>query len=286
MSDHTGHRARLRTQLAQQGMDCLNDEQLLALILFHVFPRGDTAPIARRLIGRFQTIAHVVDANMEELCSVEGVGPQAAYALRLIPQLERRLAISRASTKHFLPSVSACGKMLMPYFKGEQEEAVYLLLLDAKYMYLDCKLLHRGSVHASAVTLPKVLRTALNGCASSVVIAHNHPGGLALPSFPDYESTRRFYYALASVGVELYDHIVVADNDFVSMRDDGFIAQLAEETDAMEQTIELREREDRKRLRKKLADSLLRAEAEKKARLAAQAAGQAEQTGPVPEEAN
>ena len=100
---------------------------------------------------------------------------------------------------------------------------MYLLCLDAKCKALDCVQVHRGGVNVAAITARKIVKAALDVGATSVVLAHNHPSGLALPSQEDRHTTLLLKSALESVGVVLADHIIVADNDFVSMRDDGIL---------------------------------------------------------------
>ena len=110
----------------------------------------------------------------------------------------------------------------MPYFFGERDEVVYLLCLDAKCKVLDCRMLFRGGVNSAGVSVRKIVETALACNATSVVLAHNHTSGIALPSKEDEATTRQIRTALDAVGILLADHIIVADDDFVSMADSGF----------------------------------------------------------------
>ena len=111
----------------------------------------------------------------------------------------------------------------MPYFHGAQEEQVYLLCLDAKCKALDCILIQSGDVNAAGISVRKVVKAALAANATSVVLAHNHPSGVALPSEEDRRVTRIVKSALDAVDVLLVDHIIVADDDFVSLADDGVL---------------------------------------------------------------
>ena len=109
----------------------------------------------------------------------------------------------------------------MPLFYGRRNEMVYLLCLDAKCKVLSCKLLGEGSVNSAGVPVRRIVETALAANATSVVLAHNHPSGLAVPSDADVLTTRRVAMALDAVEIELLDHIVVADDDYVSMAQSG-----------------------------------------------------------------
>ena len=131
--------------------------------------------------------------------------------------------IDRSGKANILNSTSKCGQYLVPFFHGEQEEVVYLLCLDAKCKALCCVPVHRGSITVASISVRKIVQTALNQNAASVVLAHNHPSGYALPSQEDLDTTRTLQTALQSVGIVLADHIIVADDDYVSLADDGYL---------------------------------------------------------------
>lgn len=113
--------------------------------------------------------------------------------------------------------------ILTPFFYGAVEEQVYLLCLDAKCKALDCILVQSGDVNSAGISVRKVVKAALDANATSVVLAHNHPSGVALPSEEDKRVTQVIRDALDAVDVLLADHIIVADGDFVSLADDGIL---------------------------------------------------------------
>ena len=223
MSIHEGHRERMRKQLKTSGMDSLSDVQVLEMLLYYAAPRGDTNPAAHALLKRFGTLDGVFSAPETELRKIDGVGEVAAQLLLLVPQVARRCLMSRSTQIQVLDTTSKCGQYLLPFFHGEREEVVYLLCLDAKCKALDCVLIHRGGVNVASIAARKVVKAVLDSNATSVVLAHNHPSGLALPSQEDKQTTMVLKAALDAVGVVLADHIIVADDDFVSMRDDGIL---------------------------------------------------------------
>ena len=106
---------------------------------------------------------------------------------------------------------------------GEDAFRAYLLALDAAGRLLTCTCLSEGSVNSANVPMRKLMRAALSANASGVVLAHNHPAGIALPSHEDVELTRRLQQALDVVDILLLDHLVIADDDFVSLRDSGYL---------------------------------------------------------------
>lgn len=223
MSVHEGHRERMRRQMKTSGMDSLSDVQVLEVALYYAIARRDTNEIAHTLLRRFGSLSGVLEAPRAELLRIDGVGESAADLLLLFIQMERRHLMDRAGRQTILDTTYKCAQYLMPRFIGEQEEVVYLLCLDAKCKALDCSLIHRGAVNMTAISVRKIVKAALDHNATSVVVAHNHPSGLALPSREDRATTLALKAALDAVDVVLVDHVIVADEDFVSLADDGLL---------------------------------------------------------------
>ncbi|MBP3314007.1 MAG: DNA repair protein RadC [Oscillospiraceae bacterium] len=219
---HSGHRKRLKERFVTEGLDSFSDLHALELMLFFVVPRRDTNPIAHGLLERFGSLRGVMDARKEDLEEVKGVGENATLLLKLIPALVRKYRMDSFEGDVVLLRTQETGDFLIPRFSSAREEEVHLLSLDAKGKVLDCRRIHKGSVNTVGVSVRKVVETALTTGASSVVLAHNHPSGLALPSEEDKATTRLVQQALKPVSVTLADHIIVAGEDFVSLRDDGF----------------------------------------------------------------
>ena len=223
MSVHEGHRERMRRQMKTSGMDSLSDVQVLEVALYYAIARRDTNEIAHALLRRFGSLSGVLEAPRAELLKIDGVGESAADLLLLFIQMERRHLMDRAGRQTFLDTTYNCAQYLMPRFIGEQEEVVYLLCLDAKCKALDCSLIHRGAVNMTAISVRKIVKAALDHNATSVVVAHNHPSGLALPSREDRATTLALKAALDAVDVVLVDHVIVADGDFVCLRENGLL---------------------------------------------------------------
>lgn len=218
---HRGHRDRVKQRFLEQGLDGFNHIQALELLLFFAIPQKDTNPIAHSLLDRFGSLAQVLEAPWEELITVPGISKHAATLLKLIPQMSRLYQVDSTRQAQCLTTLEDCGRYMVPFFLGRTHETVFLLCLDAKCKVLCCKEVGEGSVNSAAVSIRKIVETALKANATTVVLAHNHPSGVALPSGEDIQTTRRLAAALAAVEVHLADHVVVADGDFVSMVQSG-----------------------------------------------------------------
>lgn len=222
MSIHTGHRQRLKERYLREGLDGFTEVQILELLLFYAVPRLDTNPIAHRLIDRFGSLSKVLDASVDKLMEVDGVKEHAATLIHMAKDMARCYETSRAKEETILPTMDACGQYLRSFFLNRKNETVFLLSLDAKMKVLDCREVGEGSVNYANVPVRRVVEMALESGASTVVLSHNHPSGIALPSVEDIHTTRRLAAALSAVEIILADHIVVADDDFVSMVQSGY----------------------------------------------------------------
>lgn len=214
---HEGHRARVKKRFLEEGLDHFSDIQALELLLFYAIPRADTNPIAHRLLEHFGSLSQVLEANPEELKKISGVGENGALLLNLIPQMGRFYMTDRASAPGVLTTLEQCAQYLMPRFFGRKLETVFLLCLDAKCKVLCCREVGEGGTNSTGISIRRVVETALGVNASSVVLAHNHPSGVALPSPEDIQTTRRVAMALQAVEIVLVDYIIVADDDYVSI---------------------------------------------------------------------
>lgn len=217
MSDHSSHRIRLRERFCREGLENFNDINALELLLFYCIPRKDTNPIAHELIDHFGNLNNVINAKPQELKKIKGVGENTVTYLSLLSQLERYCRVQQKGDNLVMETVDDCGAYLLPRFHGLQNETVFLLCLDAKSKIICCRKVGEGSVNSAGIPIRRIVEIALDANATSVVLAHNHPGGLAVPSVEDIQTTRRVAEALAPVDVILADHIVVAGEEFVSM---------------------------------------------------------------------
>ena len=218
---HKDHRKRVKERFRNEGLDHFSEVHALELLLFFAIPQGDTNPLAHKLLDRFGNLTQVLDAPVEELEKVDGIGQHASTLLALTRDFCRYYMVEASRACEIVRNTTECGEYLAPHFVGRRDETVFLLCLDAKCKVLCCKELGSGSVNATVISARKVAEAALGVNATSVVLAHNHPSGFAKPSAEDILTTKRIGCALDAVGIVLADHIVVADGDFVSMVESG-----------------------------------------------------------------
>lgn len=220
---HQGHREKMRQRFLVSGLESFADHEALELLLYYAIPRRDTNPIAHRLIERYGSLSAVLAAPVEDLKRVEGIGENAAILLLAAGQIGRKARLSDPERSRPLTSVEAVGAYLLEQFAGELHEVLFQLCLDRKGKLLACKRLTDGGAASAVLDIRKVVENAILTSASTVILAHNHPSGIALPSDEDCTATTRAARALDIIGVTLADHIIVADGDFVSMAQSGYL---------------------------------------------------------------
>lgn len=223
MGVHDGHRERMKNKLLEQGLDVFDDHNVLELLLFYSMPRKDTNPLAHELLNHFGSLEAVFEAPVEELSKINGIGENTITLLKLIPEVSRRYFIDKNKFDNILDSSKKAGEYLIARYMYERDEVVYVLCLDSKCKVICCKELFRGVANSAEISVRKIAELALAKNATSIIISHNHTSGIALPSIEDEIATKRIKTALASMGIALSDHIIVADDDFVSMADSGLL---------------------------------------------------------------
>lgn len=222
MGLHDGHRQRLIQRFLEEDLDNFEPHNVLELLLFYAIPRKDTNELAHVLMDTFGSLKGVFDAPYEELIKVTGIGPNTAALLKLVPSLTRTYYSSDARSV-ILDTSEKSGEYFLPYYIGQTEEVVRLACLDAGGKVISNQILHRGSANAAEVNIRKIVNIALRNNAMGVILAHNHPGGLPLPSEEDVATTKSIREALMPMGILLMDHIIVAGQDYVSMARSGII---------------------------------------------------------------
>ena len=222
MGLHDGHRQRKKEQFRTQGLASFADHEALEVLLYYAVPRQDTNETAHRLLQQFGTLRDVLDAPPEELEKVQGVGQNAATLLHLVSAINRRVPYATGKSV-ILNSVEKCGNYFLQLLSGERHEVLYQACLDGKGKLIACRKLADGNIDSAALSVRQVVNNALACEASAVVLAHNHPSGVALPSEDDRAVTILVRDALKMMDIRLVDHIVVADGDFVSMAQSGFL---------------------------------------------------------------
>lgn len=220
---HDGHRQRMKGRFREAGAAAFDDHNLLEMLLFYAVPRRDTNELAHKLINRFGTYSGVLEASIDELMSVDGIGECAAVLIKLVPEMNKRY-MQRSNDSDTISSASAAGKYFVSKFAYETVEVAYAMFLDSKNRIIACREISRGVVNATEICIRAIAEQALACKATSVIIAHNHPDGIPVPSAEDELTTQKIKLALSTVGIKLADHIIVGGDQYVSFVSYGLMS--------------------------------------------------------------
>jgi len=220
-SIHTGYRQRVKTEFLTRGLAGMADHRVLELLLFYAVPQGDVNPLAHALIDRFGSLSGVLNATYEELVKVKGVGPNTATLIALLPAVAARYLEQNSKVGEEYVSLWQFKELLIPMFLGARDESAYLICLDGKQKLLACRKLGEGINNSVTIESRKVMEAALSCNTAKAVLAHNHVSGIAMYSAADVATTREVYQLLSRVGIELIDHLIIANDEMVSMHASG-----------------------------------------------------------------
>ena len=221
MGVHEGHRERMRERFFQHGLETFNEIEALEMLLYYAIPRKDTNPLAHALLDRFGSLDYVLSASEEELCEVPGISERTAALLMMVPQITQLSEVNRANRIKDVTRTEDAVSFLIPRFRNQRREILLLLCLNSQKQITHVEVMNKGAVNYVTFDPRRVVEVALKRQAVSVIIAHNHPDGPALPSKEDDSATSQVYRALNTVGISLYDHIIIAVEDYASYRRSG-----------------------------------------------------------------
>ncbi len=218
-----GHRERMRDRLLDRGSDGLADYELLEMLLFLVQPKGDTKPLAKRLINQFGSYANTLAAVQADLTAVPGIGRHTVAAIKLMQAGALRLARAEVLEKPILGNWDQLMAYLNAAMARERVEQFRILFLDTKNRLIADELQGRGTINHTPVYPREVARRALELHAASLILVHNHPSGDPTPSTADLDMTTQIQRLMQSLGVAVHDHIIVGNGRWTSLRKEGFL---------------------------------------------------------------
>lgn len=223
LPDQTGHRARLRQRLFQQGGEALLDHELVEYLLTLAIPRRDTKPLAKALLTEFGGIGGLFTAEPEALLRMPGMGDTSAAAIRIVQATALRLLRVEASTRPVLASWQALLDYLHADMAHRTNERVRVLHLNARNMLLRDEVMSDGSIDEAALYVREVIRRAIDLGSAAIILVHNHPSGDPAPSRADIDITRRVAEAGKRMGIALHDHVIIAASGHSSLRAMGLL---------------------------------------------------------------
>ena len=214
---------RPREKLLARGAAALSDAELLAIFLRTGVSGKTAVDLARELLGDFGGLRALFEADQQTFCARHGLGDAKYTLLQAMLEMTRRHLQEQLQREDLLENPAATRRYLASRMRHLPHEIFACLFLDNRHRIIIFEELFRGTIDGASVHPREVVRRALHHNAAAVILAHNHPSGVAEPSRADIQLTRRLSDALALVDVRILDHVVVGDGDGVSFAERGLI---------------------------------------------------------------
>ncbi len=221
--DTLGHRKRIKEKFLSSLGKELHDYELLEILLFAANARSDTKSLAKKLITKFGDISGVINAEVDLLRDVEGVGESAITSIKIIPEILNRVLKKSAQSKTILNNWSAVLDYAYAVLKNLNYEVFRVLFLDKKHQLIEDELIGIGENDHVSVSPKLIAKKALLLSASSIILMHNHPSGDLRASASDIKTTNEIIATLKNLEIKVLDHLIVGNAGHFSFKEGGLI---------------------------------------------------------------
>ena len=220
-----GHRKRLREKLIKSGIAGFHDYEIVELLLALGTPRKDCKQQAKAAIKKFKTLRGVLEAPLEELQEIKGIGPHNIFGIKLVQEVAREFLKETILEKPISKSSKEVFDYLYHSMRDVKKEIFKVLFLDGKNHIIDIEDLFEGTLNISSVYPREIIKSAIKHNALALIFVHNHPSGSPEPSLSDKEITKDLIEASNTMQIKVLDHIIIGDNRYFSFADDGLIEE-------------------------------------------------------------
>ena len=214
---------RPRERLLQQGAQHLTEAELLGILIGKGTTRKTAIDLARELLDRYESLENLFSRSPSELMKINGIGPAKAATLSAAFQLVRRIQSKTSKDQPSFKRAKDVANLYLPLMKDLRKEVFRVLLLSRSNRLIKEVTISEGTLDASIVHPRDVFREALLESAAGVILLHNHPSGNPNPSEEDIRITKQLVEAGRVMGIKVYDHIILAGEDYRSLADEGLI---------------------------------------------------------------
>ncbi len=222
-NDSRGHRKRLKQKFLRAGIEAFHDHEVVELLLTCAIPRRDVKPQAKALLEAFGSIRGIIDADIDDLAGISGVGKDSAAVIKFIKEIAALYLQQKARTKKQI----SCTTELLDYCRtamgAKKDEEFCVIYLDAQNQIIEFETVQKGVANQAVVYPRQVLENALRKKASALILAHNHPSGHVRPSDADIRLTKTIQDAARMLDILVHDHIIIGENRFFSFREEGLM---------------------------------------------------------------
>lgn len=215
---HDGHRERMRERFLKEGMENMQQHEVLEILLYYVIRQKNTNELAHRLINTFGSLAGVFDAPYDALLRVSGVGKETATLLNMMIPIMQAYYESRKSKKMVLIKPEEYGNFIKEKYIGATVEKMSVLCMDSSYTVLGFEWIATGDSSQIGFSAKSIIEAIMRYPCKRVILAHNHPSDFLIPTKEDADLTDKMQRYLSPLGISVHDHVIIGDSDFISMR--------------------------------------------------------------------
>lgn len=230
--DVAGHRQRLREKFMAAGLEGFQDYEIVEFLLSLSTPRCDCKPMAKMAMKKFKSLQGVLDAPLERLCEIPGIGEKNALVLKLVRAVATRYFRGGIHKIDLVSDPGALINYLMSGIGWRERECFEIIFLDAKNCVIATEIMFEGSITQSVIYVREVVKAVLRYNAVSIICAHNHPSGNTKPSAEDVMVTQKLVEAGNLVGFNVSEHLVVSSADYFSFRENGIFDFIKKELES------------------------------------------------------
>ena len=220
---HKNHRHRMKERYLKNEFDDFAPHEVMEFLLYYAIPYKDTNTAAHEIIDRYGSFSAALNADPHDLQTINGLGEHSAILLSLMPKLFRYYQLDKWQRNSIMDSVEAFGSYGKSLFIGHGYEAFYMLCLNSRNRLIHTVLLSKGTVNEVMVYVRLVVEAVIRYKAKNVVLMHNHPSGSLTPTNSDIHMTHEIIRALSTLTVSVLDHIIVADDRYLSFSEKGLL---------------------------------------------------------------
>ena len=220
---YEGHRKRLRTRFLKGGEKAFPDYELLELLLFGVIPRGDVKPLAKKLLSECGSLSGILQADIEKLKAIPGIGESSLIALKVIHEVACRFVREEVSSQPILQSWQSVVEYCRARMSHLNVEQFRLLFLDQKNKLIADEVHQQGTIDRTPIFPREIVKRTLELGATALIMVHNHPSGDPTPSQADIDMTRKVIKVAKELDIQVLDHLIIGRFGHTSLREERLV---------------------------------------------------------------
>lgn len=236
---HAGHRERLTETIYNCGIENISEVQALEYILCYIFPRGDVNPLAHRLLDRYKSLPSVLEAPVEDLMEVKGMGKQSAMKLTMLLEVFYRYSNDKLSTRGKINTLGEIYDYLDNLLRFRPQEEFHLIGIGNNGCVKGQRMVCRGSSNQVKVELRDIAFFVATYKVPALILVHNHPDGSCLPSSEDVNTDKHAESLCNFAGVKMVDDLIIGQDGIFSIKSNSIVRKFCQDSDGLDEVYKL-----------------------------------------------